>query len=171
MNVQREKNPHLKPMTKGEFVNYIEELKLGPAEWMKDVLKANYKCAMDPSAAWIPTDVPACEIKGTMNPNAGDIVIEFIDSMVLDHDPDTILVDVRELEELFGELGHIEGVVNIPVGQLQLRLDELEEYKKRPIVTICRSGARATTAAQILILTGFENVRVLEGGMLKFSSV
>ena len=58
---QREKNPHMKHMAKKDFINYIEELKLGPADWMKDVLTANYRCSREPNAAWIPTDVPACE--------------------------------------------------------------------------------------------------------------
>ena len=65
-------------MAQGEFTSYINDLKLGPADWMKDVLKANYRCATDPSSAWIPTDVPACEIKGTMNPNAGNIEVHYV---------------------------------------------------------------------------------------------
>ena len=34
--------------TGSEFVKYCDDLRLGPAEWMKDVLKANYACAKDP---------------------------------------------------------------------------------------------------------------------------
>ena len=39
---QRESNPHLIKRTKKEFVLYLNDLRLGPVEWMKDVLKANY---------------------------------------------------------------------------------------------------------------------------------
>lgn len=165
---QRHSNPHLKPISKEAFVGYIDELKLGPAEWMKDVLTANYKCAMDPNAAWIPTDVPACEIKGTMNPNAGDIEINYICNKTLDATPDALLLDVREPYELTDNLGSIEGVKNIPVGQLSHKLGTLKNYKNKPIIVICRSGARATTGAQILITAGFTDVKVLEGGMMKY---
>jgi hypothetical protein len=44
---QKRRNPHMKPRTKEEFVRYVEDLKLGPADWMKDVLKANYTCLRD----------------------------------------------------------------------------------------------------------------------------
>ena len=166
---QRETNPHLKEMGRGEFTSYINDLKLGPADWMKDVLKSNYMCATDPHSAWIPADVPACEIKGTMNPNAGNIDVHYISYP--DMNPAAVLVDVREKEELSGPLGHLDGIVNIPVGEVTHRLSELEQYKDQEMVIVCRSGARATTAAQILITAGFENVKVLDGGMTAVKSV
>lgn len=164
---QRKKNPHLKKMSEEEFTSYINDLKLGPADWMKDVLKANYRCATDPNSAWIPADVPACEIKGTLNPNAGNIKVDYISVQKFKQKENPILIDVREKEELTGRLGHIDGIINIPVGEITHRLDELEQYKNKEIIFICRSGARATTAAQILLLAGFKDVKVLEGGMIE----
>lgn len=165
---QRKKNPHLKDMSKLEFSTYVDELKLGPADWMIDVLKANYHCATDPKSAWIPADVPACEIKGTLNPNADDIEVKYINSKSLSTLNDPLLIDVREKDELFGDLGHIEGVIHIPIGELTHRLSELEQYSDKDIMTVCRSGARATTAAQILILADFKNIKVLDGGMMNY---
>lgn len=165
---QKTTNPHLKKESKEAFINYINELKLGPAEWMKDVLKANYKCAMDPRAAWIPTDVPACEVKGTMNPNANDININYICVDTLKASQDAFLLDVREPGELLGQLGALEGIKNIPVGQLTFRIKELDPHMDDEIIIICRSGGRATTAAQILITAGYKDVKVLEGGMLAY---
>jgi len=167
---QRNKNPHLKHLNKESFVTYINDLKLGPADWMKDVLKANYRCSMDPNAAWIPTDVPACEIKGTLNPNAASVQINYIcnDSLNLAAKEGALLLDVRESYELIDQLGHIDGVLNIPIGQLAHRINELEQYKNSQIVIICRSGARATTAAQILMTAKYMNIAVLEGGMLGY---
>jgi rhodanese-related sulfurtransferase len=66
--------------------------------------------------------------------------------------------------------GHIEGIVNIPIGNLTQRLSELEKAKEREIVIICRSGGCAYTAAQILIKSGFSRVNVLNGGMLSWKS-
>ncbi len=170
LDQQRLKNPHMQLKTKQGYMDYIEALKLGPADWMKDVLAANYKCSRDPNAVWIPTDVPACEVKGTMNPNAGDIDVHYVcnDTMKVAVEEGALLIDVREPYELDDQLGHIEGVMNIPVGQVSHSMDKLAEYKDQPIVMVCRSGARATTAAQILITGGFGDVVVLEGGMLGY---
>ena len=86
-------------------------------------------------------------------------------------DDPPLLVDVREKEELSGELGHIEGIVHIPLGALAFRLAELDTHKEREMVTVCRSGARAGTAAQILAKAGFPRVSVLAGGMLAWNAM
>ena len=168
---QRALNPHIKKASESKeaFIAYIDELKLGPADWMKDVLAANYKCATDPNSVWIPTDLPACEVKGTLNPNAADIEVAVIEPEELAEYKGAILIDVREPDEIVGPLGAIEGVKNIPVGSLTHRLDELKDYKDKDIIAVCRSGARANTAAQIMITAGFEKVKVLNGGMIKYN--
>ena len=172
---QREINPHFKPRTKDEFVTYLEDLKLGPADWMKDVLKANYTCAKDPNSAWIPVDAPACEIKGTLDESVNEIEVEYINAIDFLKERNSgikaTLIDVREPEELISDLGQIDGVLNIPIGSLSGKLSELEQYKNDYIVVVCRSGARATTGAQILKKSGFNNVKVLKGGMLDYNKV
>lgn len=166
---QRVTNPHLAPRTREEFVQYLEDLKLGPADWMKDVLKANYACATDPGAAWIPADSPACAIKGTMDKNANAIAVDSISAAALQEllqgNDKPMLIDVREARELDGQLGRIHGAVNIPIASLASRLDELSPHKNSAIVLVCRSGARAMTGAKILMTAGFGKVRVLAGGM------
>ncbi|MBN1984503.1 MAG: MBL fold metallo-hydrolase [Chitinivibrionales bacterium] len=167
---QKKTNPHLKPRSKQEFVNYLEELKLGPADWMKDVLKANYACAQSPNAAWIPTDSPACEVKGTMTLGANEVAVGSIPPSVLAQKlrskQPPVLLDVREKNELSGPLGALEGIVHIPISQLSHRIDELNRHKDREIITVCKSGGRAHTAAQILTAAGFRSVTVLAGGMI-----
>jgi len=173
---QKETNPHLAPRTKEEFVRYLEDLHLGPADWMKDVLKANYACARDPKAAWIPGDTPACEVKGTLDTGVNEIDVKSITVQKLKEKLDSgaspLLLDVREKSELTGELGHIKGILHIPIGNLAHHLEEIEKAssgKNGEIVTVCRSGARAFTAAQILGQAGFSNVPVLEGGMIAWN--
>ncbi len=170
---QKQTNPHLKPRTRKEFVRYLDDLRLGPADWMKDVLNANYACARDPKAAWIPVDTAACEIKGTLDKGVNDVDVKSITveklRAKLESGETPLLVDVREEHELTGELGHIEGILHIPIGTLTHRLDELETAasgKNGDIVIVCRSGARAFTAAQILGQAGFTNAAVMEGGMI-----
>jgi NADPH-dependent 2,4-dienoyl-CoA reductase/sulfur reductase-like enzyme/rhodanese-related sulfurtransferase len=71
------------------------------------------------------------------------------------------VLDVREQVELAVE--HVPDAVNIPLGELRSRLDELP--RDREILTVCRSGQRAYYAARILVQNGFD-ARVVSGGML-----
>ncbi len=166
---QKERNPHLRLRSKKEFIKYLEELKLGPAEWMMDVLKANHACARDPGAVWIPVDLPACEVKGTLERSANEQEVQSITPEVLKgkmlSDIPLILLDVRESPELVGAEGHLPGIVHIPIGKLSFRMTELRKYGKKEIVTLCHSGGRAHTAAQILLQAGFARVSQLKGGM------
>ena len=169
---QKQTNPHLAPRSRQEFISYIEDLRLGPAGWMKDVLKANYACARDPRAAWIPVDTPACEIKGTLDLGVNDVQVATIPAPLLRQKMGApqppLLLDVREAEELSGPLGHIAGVQHIPIGSLAGRLEELDAG--REYVLVCRSGSRAHTAAQLMSVAGFSHISVLEGGMIAWNA-
>ncbi len=168
--IQKETNPHLKARSKEEFINYIEDLKLGPAEWMHDVLKSNYACARDPGGVWIPVDSPACEVKGTLEIGVNEQVVNSINVQKLKtrlkDDQVPILIDVRDKHELTGPLGHLPNIKHIPLPNLISKLDELKDFKNQEIILVCRSGARAHTAAQILQKGNFSKVFVLEGGMI-----
>ncbi|MGE5436450.1 MAG: rhodanese-like domain-containing protein [Syntrophothermus sp.] len=83
-------------------------------------------------------------------------------------DKDLIILDVRTEEELRGELGKINGVINIPVQELSTRLNELSDYKDNEIAIICRSGNRSRTASNILTQHGFKKVYNVEGGMIDY---
>jgi sulfur dioxygenase len=85
----------------------------------------------------------------------------------LKNDKIEVLLDVRTEEELRGPLGQIDGVINIPVQQLNRRLNELEEYKDNEITVICRTDNRSSKAVEILRNNGFNAVHV-KGGMLEY---
>jgi phage shock protein E len=70
------------------------------------------------------------------------------------------LVDVRSPEEY--RAGHIDGAVNIPVGELDRRMGEIP--KDRGVVLYCQSGMRSARAASLLRDAGFSHVHNL-GGM------
>jgi rhodanese-related sulfurtransferase len=76
---------------------------------------------------------------------------------------DALMLDVRENSEYTD--GHIPKSRHIPLGQLNKRLSELEKYKDKPIVAICRTGSRSGHACGMLRKAGFENVSNLAGGM------
>ncbi|MDD1612494.1 MAG: FAD-dependent oxidoreductase [Methylococcaceae bacterium] len=74
------------------------------------------------------------------------------------------LLDVREPVELAVEI--VPEALNIPLGQLRQRLDELP--RDREIHVICRSGQRAYYATRILMQNGF-NAKIISGGMLSLA--
>lgn len=76
---------------------------------------------------------------------------------------DALVIDVREDSEF--KDGHIAKARHIPLGQLGKRVQDLEKYKNKPIVAVCRSGSRSGHACGVLRRAGFENVSNLAGGM------
>ena len=71
-------------------------------------------------------------------------------------DSSLVLLDVRNPHELEDKLlGHIDGVLNIPLPELEKRLGELNEFKDKDIAVICRSGRRSGTATDLLVKNGF----------------
>ncbi|WP_064091272.1 FAD-dependent oxidoreductase [Rossellomorea aquimaris] len=76
-----------------------------------------------------------------------------------------ILVDVREPEER--ESGFIPGSVNIPLGQLRVRLHELPKHQH--IYVSCQVGLRGYLATKILINNGYKASN-LSGGYKTYLS-
>ncbi len=79
-------------------------------------------------------------------------------SQLQGHAP-TQLVDVRSSSEF--ATGHIPGAVNIPMDQIEARLQDLDRHL--PVVLICQAGKRARMTADLLE-TCHRQVKVLEGG-------
>lgn len=76
---------------------------------------------------------------------------------------DAVVLDVREDSEYYS--GHVPHSRHIPLGALDKRHTELERYKNRPLVVVCRSGARSGSACGMLKKQGFEEVYNLSGGV------
>jgi rhodanese-related sulfurtransferase len=74
-----------------------------------------------------------------------------------------VIVDVGDPAEFAA--GHITGAKNIPIDALEQRLGELPSNKQVPVIVVCATGVRAGRAAALLRSKGYENARVLEGGM------
>ncbi len=76
-----------------------------------------------------------------------------------------LLVDVREGHEY--EEVHAEGARLMPLSEFEARSGELP--KDRPLVMICRSGARSARAGQYLLDHGYTDVVNLGGGTLAWA--
>ena len=76
---------------------------------------------------------------------------------------DALVLDVRE--DIEYDAGHIADAKHIPVGKMEGRLQELEKFKNKPIVVVCRSGMRSSRACSVLRKHGFTDVHNLAGGI------
>jgi glyoxylase-like metal-dependent hydrolase (beta-lactamase superfamily II)/rhodanese-related sulfurtransferase len=75
--------------------------------------------------------------------------------------PAPLVLDVRTPLEFESE--RIEGSVSVPLDQLEARLEEIPEAAE--VVVVCRTGVRATVAAEALARAG-RRARVLDGGVV-----
>ncbi len=73
-----------------------------------------------------------------------------------------VLIDVCEPSEYAA--GHAVGARSVPLGTLESS-KALPTNKALPVVVVCQSGARASRAVGRLRKLGYENARVLAGGM------
>jgi hydroxyacylglutathione hydrolase len=79
--------------------------------------------------------------------------------------PDGVVVlDVRGEGEW--NAGHIPGSLNLPLGDLEQRLDEIP--RGRPVIVHCQTGARAAMAASLLRARGLNDVRLFPGGFAEW---
>lgn len=82
---------------------------------------------------------------------------------------DGVFVDLRDTAEF--NKGHIVGAVNIPAAKLPERLVELEKYKDKPVVLVCKMGQQAGVAGKQLKSGGFSQVNKMSGGMMEWGNL
>ena len=76
---------------------------------------------------------------------------------------DALVLDVRETAEWSS--GHITGARHITLAQLDKRLSELDKFKEKPIIVVCATGNRSSSACGQLKKHGFGKVYSLGGGI------
>jgi rhodanese-related sulfurtransferase len=82
-----------------------------------------------------------------------------IDQVAAALDRGAAVIDVREPVEFRD--GHLPGAVNIPMGQLTRRLDELD--RTRPVYVVCASGNRSGAMVDVLTAAGYDATNVAGG--------
>jgi sulfur dioxygenase len=166
---ERRLNPVLRPRAREEYLRWWSERRPAPADWMRDVARANIDCTRDLGAARIPQVQAACAcapLPGHAEDDFPQLASLDLARMLASVAPRPFLLDVRTPEEFVGELGRIAGSVLIPIDELPSRLAEVPAGQ---VVSICRSGKRASKAAGLLRAAGFGEVWVLTGGMLAWN--
>jgi rhodanese-related sulfurtransferase len=74
-----------------------------------------------------------------------------------------VVVDIREANGFLD--GHIVGAMNIPMSNWDTASKKLTKFKSKPVVIIDATGQKAQGFANKLKQAGFDNVKVLGGGV------
>jgi glyoxylase-like metal-dependent hydrolase (beta-lactamase superfamily II)/rhodanese-related sulfurtransferase len=160
---ERRYNPRLGgDIAVGDFAGYMANLRLAHPKLLDVAVPANLRCGQPQGEAADPGADPSwAHLRYSF---AG---VWEIDPHGLEELPASVqILDVREAVEFTGPLGHIEGAMLIPLGELAGRLDELQ--RDQPIVAVCRAGSRSAQATAILQQAGFGEIANLNGGMLRW---
>ncbi len=159
---ERRYNPRLGDhVLEDDFVGYMRHLGLAHPKRIDVAVPANLRCGR-PADGVLPPDEPGwAPLTYTF---AG--IWEVQPGWIEENLRAAQIVDVREPAEFDGPLGRLPGACLIPLGTLAARAGELSP--DRPIVAVCRSGARSAQATVILRKAGFEQVANLAGGMLRW---
>ncbi|MGH7781647.1 MAG: MBL fold metallo-hydrolase [Candidatus Binataceae bacterium] len=156
---EKQSNPRLAGKTRAEYVKLMNHLGLPLPDGIQEALQPNQ------------SEVEAGQIKfpdlAQLNTVRQLAPQELRDRLAGANPP--VLIDVRGAGEFGGELGHIAGAILMPLGELADRATEIEQYRQRDIVAICRVGVRSATAAAILAGLGFDRTWNLKGGMLEWA--
>jgi glyoxylase-like metal-dependent hydrolase (beta-lactamase superfamily II)/rhodanese-related sulfurtransferase len=159
---ERRFNPRLGGQAgEDDFVGYMRNLGLAHPKQIDVAVPANLKCGRRDGVA-PPRDLPDW---APLNLTFAGI-LEVAPEWVEEHLRDVLVLDVREPEEFDGPLGHIPRAKLVPLGQLNEAAAGLP--RDRPIVAVCRSGARSAQATVMLGKAGLERVANLAGGMLRW---
>ncbi len=153
---EKRTNPRVVGRTRQQYIELMNNLGLSLPDKIQEVLQPNQSAIEDESLRF----PPLAELNRVRQLTAQEVRLQ------LGSPASPLLLDVREPEEFTGELGHIPGSRLIPLKELPARVGEIEAYKDKDVIVICRAGVRSTTAAAILTGLGFEHVSNLKGGML-----
>lgn len=80
-----------------------------------------------------------------------------------------VFLDLRDAADY--KQGHIVDAVHIPSGKLAERMAELEKYRNKPIILVCKMGQQASAAGKQLKGNNFEQVYKMTGGMMEWSNL
>lgn len=156
---EKRQNPRIAGRSRDEYVALMRSLDFPLPDKIQEVLQPN-QSAIDDDKTRFPDLTQLNHVR--------QLSADEVSARLASTAPPFIL-DVREPPEYIGELGHVAGSALIPLKELADRAGEIREHRGRPIVVVCRSGVRSTTAAAILEGLGFEQVFNMQGGMVDWN--
>lgn len=90
-------------------------------------------------------------------------------------DTNVIVLDVRTVGEFKGathpNFGRFKNAINIPIQELETRMQELNTFKHKEIIVYCSHSQRSPRAAYMLGQKGFQRVGNMLGGVSTWSGI
>ena len=80
-----------------------------------------------------------------------------------------VFLDLRDAADY--KQGHIVDALHIPASKLTDRMAELEKYRSKPIVLVCKMGQQSGAAGKQLKAQKFEQVYKMSGGMMEWGNL
>ena len=136
------------------FIEIMNNLNLAQPKRIAEAVPANLRCGLPDDAK------VALEALGTDRGGYRDLAPTVAQSWL----SRVHAVDVREVHERTGPLGHIDGTALAPLATVMAVAAGWD--RAAPILLICRSGGRSGRAAAALAAAGFQAVYNLDGGMI-----
>jgi glyoxylase-like metal-dependent hydrolase (beta-lactamase superfamily II)/rhodanese-related sulfurtransferase len=156
---EKRHNPRIAGRTREQYIALMASLNFPLPDKIQEVLQPN-QSAIDDDRTKFPD---LAELNRVRQMKADEV------HRLLGATNPPVVLDVREPAEFQGELGHVPGSILIPLKELATRAPELEPYRGRPLVVVCRSGVRSTTAAAMLYGMGYERVYNMKDGMIDWN--
>ena len=79
-----------------------------------------------------------------------------------------VFLDVRDAADF--ARGHITDALHIPAAALAGRSAELEKFREKPVVVVCKMGQSSGPATKTLRSQGFSRAQKLAGGMMEWDA-
>jgi len=176
---ERRYNPRLVGKSRAEFIDLMNNLNLPNPKYIDQAVPANKVCGLDES------ERQDAIVKGqfgktssvastaTLVSEARQQIREIsVDQALVEMQQLTnlVVIDVREEHEFVS--GHIDGVIHVPRGVLEFKLQNINNLadKMTPVLLYCGSGARSALAAVAMQRLGYSKVMSLSGGYKAWSA-
>ena len=82
------------------------------------------------------------------------------------YDKDLTILEVREPKDFNN--GHLLNAINIPIEDIDKRMDELRNYKSKDIIVYCNTGRKSAEVAEKLVEHGFTDVTNIVDGVSEY---
>jgi len=170
---ERTTNPRLAGKTREQFIEIMANLNLPKPRLIDEAVPANRYCGLDENERQ-----DAVVLRDTTRPlrvatTTQDLVavakqqiteVNVTTAKQLIAEGNIVIVDTREESE-YSE-GHLDNALLLPRGVLEFKIGAIPQLadKSKAVLIYCRTGGRASLAAQTMQTLGYTNVLSIAGG-------
>ncbi len=151
IGAEKASNPRLQKTVRSEFVALMKGLDLKMPDHLTEALRTNRSGGKTVG-----------QLLAEASREIAFMSIDQAARRIAEGDRGLVFLDVRE-KDAFDE-GHLPGALNLPRGQLELRVDKLLPDPSVRILTYCQIGRVSTLAAATLRQMGYTRTVALDGG-------